>query len=265
MVRREQGRFGFTLIELLVVVAIIAILAALLLPALSKAREKARQATCLSNLHQIGLAFLMYAQDYDECLPSNRSGLAADLWYVKLMQCNYIRNPLIGNRLFPTPSDPLTIYGSALADGREQKSPFYCASIRPFVPSGWGGTYKVGYGYSYDLFMTYFKIPKAENKCRSLGGGGVSDIIVLSDATTVRTTTNYAFHIPQYAGLVGWPTVTESSFLVACPGNRHGSGSATLFLDGSVRTMRNYYIATPAVRDNVNTSNGDYKRYMFLY
>jgi prepilin-type N-terminal cleavage/methylation domain-containing protein/prepilin-type processing-associated H-X9-DG protein len=62
-------RNGFTLIELLVVIAIIAILAAILFPVFAKAREKARQTNCVSNLKQIGTAMLMYAQDYDETLP----------------------------------------------------------------------------------------------------------------------------------------------------------------------------------------------------
>jgi prepilin-type N-terminal cleavage/methylation domain-containing protein/prepilin-type processing-associated H-X9-DG protein len=61
-------RRGFTLIELLVVIAIIAILAAILFPVFAKAREKARQATCQSNLKQIGIGIAMYAQDYDEAL-----------------------------------------------------------------------------------------------------------------------------------------------------------------------------------------------------
>jgi prepilin-type N-terminal cleavage/methylation domain-containing protein/prepilin-type processing-associated H-X9-DG protein len=59
-------RRGFTLIELLVVIAIIAILAAILFPVFAKAREKARQTSCLSNVKQISLGILMYVQDYDE-------------------------------------------------------------------------------------------------------------------------------------------------------------------------------------------------------
>jgi len=62
-------RRGFTLIELLVVIAIIAILAAILFPVFAQAREKARQSSCSSNLKQMGLAFKMYIQDYDERTP----------------------------------------------------------------------------------------------------------------------------------------------------------------------------------------------------
>ncbi|MEN6344660.1 MAG: DUF1559 domain-containing protein [Armatimonadia bacterium] len=64
-----RRRHGFTLIELLVVIAIIAILAAVLFPVFARAREKARQTSCLSNIKQLCLGFAMYAQDADEAFP----------------------------------------------------------------------------------------------------------------------------------------------------------------------------------------------------
>jgi prepilin-type N-terminal cleavage/methylation domain-containing protein/prepilin-type processing-associated H-X9-DG protein len=75
-------KHGFTLIELLVVIAIIAILAAILFPVFAQAREKARQTSCLSNDKQMGTAFMMYVNDYDEAYPM-AFGMASDgawLW-----------------------------------------------------------------------------------------------------------------------------------------------------------------------------------------
>jgi len=72
----NQDRTAFTLIELLVVIAIISVLAAILFPAFAAAREKARQTSCSSNMKQLGLALMQYAQDYDEHLPCGQA--AAD-------------------------------------------------------------------------------------------------------------------------------------------------------------------------------------------
>jgi prepilin-type N-terminal cleavage/methylation domain-containing protein/prepilin-type processing-associated H-X9-DG protein len=73
-----MSRKAFTLIELLVVIAIIAILAAILFPVFAQAREKARAISCISNLKQAGLAYMMYVQDYDETTPLQNSPVVAD-------------------------------------------------------------------------------------------------------------------------------------------------------------------------------------------
>lgn len=102
---RPRGRRGFTLIELLVVIAIISILASILFPVFARAREKGRQAACLSNLHQIGMSMLMYAQDYDEDLPPGVLGTA--YWWD--MVYPYTHNRQIN--VCPSRKDRLTGYG----------------------------------------------------------------------------------------------------------------------------------------------------------
>jgi len=69
--RRSVSSRGSALVELLVVIAIIAVLAAIIFPVLARARESSRKAACQSNLRQIGMAFLMYADDHDEGFPNN--------------------------------------------------------------------------------------------------------------------------------------------------------------------------------------------------
>lgn len=107
MFRRKTG---FTLIELLIVIAIIAILAAILFPVFAQAREKARQTYCLSNVKQLALGVMIYAQDYDETvLPTQNDALV--LWpdilypYVKNNQIRVCLSDL-GQPTNPSPNGP---------------------------------------------------------------------------------------------------------------------------------------------------------------
>lgn len=82
--RNERSKTGFTLIELLVVIAIIALLLSILFPALKKAKDKARETICKSGLRQIGLAVILYAEDYDGYIPRGAGG-SDPLWFEMLM------------------------------------------------------------------------------------------------------------------------------------------------------------------------------------
>jgi prepilin-type N-terminal cleavage/methylation domain-containing protein/prepilin-type processing-associated H-X9-DG protein len=105
---RGVSRKGFTLIELLVVIAIIAILAAILFPVFAKARERARAASCINNMTQLGRGFMLYTDDWDDTLPGaapfTRTAWAGD--WVNMTKwgssCNKT-NPMVPEKgsLFP--------------------------------------------------------------------------------------------------------------------------------------------------------------------
>jgi prepilin-type N-terminal cleavage/methylation domain-containing protein/prepilin-type processing-associated H-X9-DG protein len=124
-----RNRHGFTLIELLVVIAIIAILAAILFPVFAQARDKARQASCLSNEKQIGTATMMYLQDYDEMYPFAYTYTGGYGWQECLEP--YIK---AGQRIGMNQTD-------RLAKGRSIfVCPSYGAAARPNDPQAQGTT-----------------------------------------------------------------------------------------------------------------------------
>ncbi len=162
--RNLRLKRGFTLIELLVVIAIIAILAAILFPVFAKAREAARKTSCLSNLKQLGTGMMMYAQDYDEIMPSARFGTTP-------------------NGLWGTPT--WNAYGwsyvFALMDPYTKNSGIYgCPSTQGTMVGPATNRIKVSYGYSEYIY----NIGYGHANLAALSGNryGVASIAVIADS-----------------------------------------------------------------------------------
>ncbi len=144
---------AFTLIELLVVIAIIAILAAILFPVFAQAREKARQTSCLSNLKQMGLATMMYTQDYDEMYPPNSVSAPAGFafsntyyWFFGLIMQSGSAAKLVANAGLIQPY---------VKNGKVQS----CLSVDNMKPSSGGAPFTIDtsdapLGYDKNVLLT---------------------------------------------------------------------------------------------------------------
>jgi prepilin-type N-terminal cleavage/methylation domain-containing protein len=245
---RRQIQWAFTLIELLVVIAIIAILAAMLLPALAKAKEKARRASCMSDLRQWGLAIQMYASDNSEGMPSDGMDSAGSYNPGDAQQANTWFNLLpsfLGER-------PISVYATNTSPTDTLKN----SQILPF-PGGLGKIFSCA---AAQLVGTDFQ----PGNLAQAGADGFFSLAMNIDlkhnvpAYTPLSTTTYPF--PQMPKLSFIPRPVDTVFMFDCvfspstevvnsspqfnsvnPANRwrsfasrHANGGDVVFLEGHV-------------------------------
>jgi prepilin-type N-terminal cleavage/methylation domain-containing protein/prepilin-type processing-associated H-X9-DG protein len=218
--RRRRG--GFTLIELLVVIAIIAILAAILFPVFAKAREKARQASCQSNLKQLGVAILSYAQDFDESYPT----------------CTYD-----SVTTFPTNTWPWS--GMMAGDGNtwdalleQPVQPYIKNDQVLFCPSGinsgmWG---PIGYGYNEFLYNSGYGWYKVAALANATAGVAKISMVMDTYASGIYNDWTNGDGGPIDNGSAdGMSRVRYGSQTNWLP--RHIGGTNVLFCDGHVKAV----------------------------
>ncbi|NSW58178.1 MAG: DUF1559 domain-containing protein [Armatimonadetes bacterium] len=208
MPRKEQipMRRGFTLIELLVVIAIIAILAAILFPVFARAREKARQTSCLSNVKQLGLGAMMYCQDYDEML-------------------------------FPR-YQPISVYPAPANAVWWLPRPGYTSLLDPYVKNTQIGrcpSEPNRNGYGYNALLIGGNVPLAKIK-------RPAEIILFEDDTFGSMTAYYPSQgVANWgANFVNPPGTTGAGIVWGqnCPYGRHNDMANFAFCDGHAKAMK---------------------------
>jgi len=235
--RSPRRSSGFTLIELLVVIAIIAILAAILFPVFAQAREKARSASCLSNMKQLALACLMYANDYD-----SHNISAGGQCYMSPPGCN-IDNPLPGGQwqwttqpyiknkaVLICPSDPHDNVNQGMATSYTINN---WATNDHTVPAGGSAESRTDNAASTALLEEGANTGWQDNATH------VKNALIVEDYTT-WTVWNRIQH-----------TQTDWNWSDKLP--RHGDGDNIAFMDGHVkfRHMKSYCAAGKRVGNDL--------------
>jgi prepilin-type N-terminal cleavage/methylation domain-containing protein/prepilin-type processing-associated H-X9-DG protein len=219
------GAAGFTLIELLVVIAIIAILAAMLLPALSKARDKANTTACMNNARQLGLAWMMYADDNNDIIPPAGSTSAAG--YSGPTWINGVLNWGWGNR---DNTNTVHLTHSALGPYARNPAVYRCPADRNTASGAWGEALRVR---SYA--MNGYLLGGVPVNMASFGAAGyrtynkVSDITRPSPADTIVYMDEHPDSIND-----GWfiNPPSDNSDWIDLPASWHSRGGMFTFADG---------------------------------
>jgi len=218
---KSEIRNAFTLIELLVVVAIIAILAAMLLPALSKAREKARQVVCLSNAKQLALALLMYAEEYDGFLPSAIDYVPGTGDWDRLYWATHVGRTLgyktVAND-YTKPTPPIFICPS------QSKATMATCKKYQMLIYRYAHSYN-GYIASYNVFPHYASVPR-NLKLSSIKRP--SNVVAISE-------NNY--EAPDLGIAFDWNN-ERTGTQVRLKIDRHSGGSNYIFCDGHAEWRR---------------------------
>jgi len=207
---REHGMLakrsrGFTLIELLVVIAIISILASILFPVFARARENARRASCQSNLKQLGLALLMYSQDYDGRIFNPPDPAGAYTWWTD-PYLPYLKN----NQILNCPSTTKALAGYT---GHNYSCNMHV--LRPGISVS---------PDDYNTSQTAFVMD------------GVNPTSMAGDCTS-------AYHSQDGAnGAIGTPHIDPNDNGYAFVSNRHLQGTNVAFLDGHVKWFPDFKI-----------------------